>query len=152
MGRLVAAARRQAAARIHAMFTSRGPGFRRLAQAHAGSAGADTLVAMALAGTLFFDVPSTEARDNVALYLLITLAPFGVIGPFLGRFFDRFPGAYRGGLVFSTFARAVVAVVMAIRLDSFLLFPLAFIMLVLSRLFGISRSSLLPVVLSSPAT
>ena len=84
------------------MFTSRGPGFRRLAQAHAGSVAADTLVAMALAGTLFFDVPSTEARDKVALYLLITLAPFAVIGPFLGAAYARFPGAYRGGMVFSS--------------------------------------------------
>lgn len=110
----------------------------------------DTLVAMALAGTLFFDVPSTEARDNVALYLLITLAPFAVIGPFLGGVYERFPGAYRGGLVASGALRGVLAVVMAVGGDGFLLFPLAFAMLVLSRLFGISRSSLLPVVLAGP--
>ncbi len=137
-------------AKLRGMFMSRGPGFRRIAQAHAGAAAADTLVAMALAGTLFFDVPSTEARNNVALYLLITLAPFAVIGPFLGSFYDRFPGAYRAGMVFSTVVRALLALVMAIWLDSFALFPLAFFMLVLSRLFGISRSSLLPVVLASP--
>jgi hypothetical protein len=150
VGRFVAWARREAAARVHHMFTSRGPGFLRLAQAHAGAVAGDTLVAMALAGTLFFDVPSTEARDNVALYLLITLAPFAVIGPFLGSVYERFPGAYRGGLVMSTAGRAVVALIMAVRLEGFLLFPLAFVMLVLSRLFGISRASLLPVVLSGP--
>ena len=60
--------------RLHTMFTSRGPGFRRLAQSHAGGTAGDTLVAMALGSTLFFSVPSTEARENVALYLLITLA------------------------------------------------------------------------------
>ena len=139
-----------ARARIHAMFTSRGPGFGRLAKSHAGAVAGDTLVAMALAGTLFFDTPSTEARDNVALYLLITLAPFAVIGPFLGSVFERFPGAYRGGLVFSSALRTVLAVVVAIWLDGFLLFPLAFGLLVLSRLYGISRSSLLPVVLAGP--
>ena len=148
--RALAAGARQAQVRIHEMFSSRGPGFRRLAKAHAGSAAADTLVAMALAGTLFFDVPSTEARDNVALYLLITLAPFAVIGPFLGAFYTRFPGAYRGGMVFSSGLRAVLALAMVIWLDGVLLFPLAFLILVLSRLFGISRSSLLPVVLASP--
>lgn len=132
------------------MFSSRGPGFRRLAEAHAGAVAGDTLMAMALAGTLFFDVPSTEARDNVALYLLITLAPFALIGPFLGAVYERFPGAYRGGLVLSTVLRALVAPIMVIGLDTFLLFPLAFVMLVLSRLFGISRSSLLPVVLAGP--
>ena len=132
------------------MFTSRGPGFKRLAEAHSGAVAGDTLVAMALAGTLFFDVPSTDARDNVALYLLITLAPFAVIGPFLGAAYQRFPGAYRGGLVTSAAMRTVVALIMAFGLDSVLLFPLAFLMLVLSRLFGISRSSLLPVVLAGP--
>lgn len=132
------------------MFTSRGPGFRRLAQSHAGSTAGDTLVAMALGSTLFFSVPSTEARDNVALYLLITLAPFALIGPFLGGFFARFPGAYRGGLVASSALRAVAAVVMALWLDSFLLYPIAFVLLALSRFHGISRSSVVPLVLDDP--
>ena len=132
------------------MFTSRGPGFRRLAQSHAGSTAGDMLVAMALAGTLFFSVPSTQARENVALYLLITLAPFALIGPFLGGFFARFPGAYRGGLVASSGLRAVAAVIMAIWLDSFLLFPIAFVLLALSRFHGISRSSVVPIVLADP--
>ncbi len=136
--------------RLRIMFTSRGPGFRRLAQSHAGSAAGDTLVAMALGSTLFFSVPSTEARDNVALYLLITLAPFALIGPFLGAFFARFPGAYRGGLVVSSALRAVAAVGLAVWLDTYLLFPVAFLLLVLSRFHGISRSSVVPVVLDDP--
>jgi len=41
----------------------------------------------------------------------------------------------------------VIALVMAVQLKSFLLFPLAFLMLVLARLHGISRASLLPVAL-----
>ena len=150
VGRIVARARQRAGIRIHHMFTSRSPGFRRLAEAHAGAVAGDTLVAMALAGTLFFDVPSTEARDNVALYLLITLAPFAVIGPFLGAVYERFPGAYRRGLVLSAVLRAAIALVMVVGRDGFLLFPLAFVMLVLSRLFGITRSSLLPVVVAGP--
>ena len=137
--------------RLGVMFTSRGPGFRRLAQSHAGGTAGDTLVAMALGSTLFFSVPSTEARDNVALYLLITLAPFGLIGPFLGGFFARFPGAYRGGLVVSSALRAVAAVALAVWLNTLLLFPVAFILLVLSRFHGISRSSVVPIVLDDPA-
>ena len=107
---------------------------------------------LALAGTLFFDVPSTdEARQNVALYLLITLAPFAVIGPFLGRIFERFPGAYRGGLTISGGARVGIAAVMLFGLDNIWLFPLAFLLLVMSRFHGISRSSVLPVVLDDPS-
>jgi hypothetical protein len=143
---------RRAAQRVALLFSSKGPSFRKLAESHAGSVGGDTLVALALAGTLFFDVPSTdEARQNVALYLLITLAPFAVIGPFLGRIFERFPAAYRGGLAISGGARVVIAAVMLFGLDNIWLFPLAFLLLVMSRFHGISRSSVLPVVLDDPA-
>ncbi|HSF85127.1 MAG TPA: hypothetical protein VLG28_05600, partial [Acidimicrobiia bacterium] len=93
---------------------------------------------------------STEARENVALYLLLTLAPFAVIGPLLGRVYERLPAAYRGGLVVSSALRVVIALAMIPLLNSVLLFPLAFVLLVLSRFHGISRSSVLPVILDQP--
>ena len=142
---------RRVAERVRLMFQARGVGFRRLAETHAGSVAGDTAVAIALAGTLFFSVPSADARSNVALYLVITLAPFAVIGPFLGRFFERFPAAYRAGLVVSSLLRVVIAIVMAIGLDTILLFPLAFLLLVLSRFHGIAKSSVLPTVLDGPS-
>jgi hypothetical protein len=137
------------AKRVQRMFTTRGVGYRRLAESHAAAVAGDTMIAVALAGTLFFSVPSTEARANVAQYLLLTLAPFAIIGPFLGAFFEKFPTAYRGGLILSAALRAVVAIAMLIALDSVLLFPLAFALLVLSRFHGISRSSLLPQVVGN---
>lgn len=132
------------------MFTSKGIGFRRLAESHAGAVAGDTFIAIALAGTLFFSVPSTQARSNMLLYLLVTLAPFTVLGPLLGRMFDRFPGAYRLGLAASSFGRAMVTAAMIGVLDNLLLYPLAFVLLLLSRVHGISRASLLPVVLPGP--
>ena len=140
---------RRAAARVTAMFDSRGVGFRRLAESQAGSVAGDTLIAIALASSLFFQVPSTEARSNVALYLVVTLAPFAVLGPLLGGVFERFPAAYRGGLVLSLFFRAVAAIAMIFWIDSFLLFPLAFFALVMSRFHGIARASVLPGVLET---
>jgi hypothetical protein len=107
-------------------------------------------VAVALAGTLFFDVPSAEARDKVALYLLITIAPFAVVAPVLSAIFGRFPGAYRAVLTAAAALRGVLAVVMAFALDTPWLYPLAFGMLVLSRLYGISKASMLPVALPEP--
>jgi hypothetical protein len=127
------------------LFSGWGQGFRRLAESHATSVAGDTLFAVALAGTLFFTVPSTEARENVALYLVLTLAPFAVLGPLLGYLFERSPGAYRGGLAISALGRAIVALLAVFFIDSLWLFPLAFAMLVLSRFHGISRSSVLPV-------
>ena len=137
-------------ARVRLAFSGRGDGFMRLASTHAGAVAGDTLVAMALAGTLFFSVPSTEARENVALYLLLTLAPFAVLGPMLGSIYERFPAAYRGGLVLSSAFRFGIALAMMFFTGSVVLFPLAFGLLVLSRLHGISRSSVLPVILDQP--
>jgi len=128
------------------VFSGWGHGYRRLAESQAASVAGDALVAVALAGTLFFSVPSTDARQNVALYLLITLAPFAVIGPVLARVFERAPGAYRAGLVLSSVGRVGVVVGLGFLLDSLWLFPLAFLLLVLSRFHGIARSSVLPVV------
>jgi hypothetical protein len=144
MGRRTA---RAALRRVDALFSRNGPAFKRLAVSWAANVAGDTLVAISLAGTLFFDVPSTEARSKVALYLLLTLAPFAVVAPLLGAFFARFPGTYRAMLTGSSALRALLAVVMAFGLATFWLFPLAFSMLVLSRLYGISKSSLLPAAL-----
>lgn len=131
---------------VASSFSGWGHGYRRLAESHAASVAADALVALALAGTLFFTVPSTEARENVALYLLLTLAPFAVIGPLLGRVFERAPGAYRAGLILSSLGRVAVAISIGLTLDGILVYPLAFLLLVLSRFHGIARSSVLPVV------
>ena len=145
-----AAAAAAARQRMGALFTTGGMGFRDLAVAHVSSTFGDTLVTLALAGTLFFSVPSTEARGNVALYLLLTVAPFAVIGPLLGRMLDRHPSATRGALVGSALLRVVAAVWAVWLLDGLLLFPIAFALLVLSRVHGIARNALLPVALDQP--
>lgn len=134
---------------LDSMFSTGGRGFRILALAHASSTAGDTLVAIALANSLFFAVPSSEARGNVALYLLLTVAPFAVIGPLLGRLLDRH-GPGRTGLVVSAAGRAVAAALLVWQQATFWLFPLAFGLLVLSRAHGIGRSALLPVALDSP--
>src|ERR1039458_6227099 len=54
----------------------------------AGSVG-DAFVAVALAGTLFFSASVDQARGRVALALLITMAPFAVLAPFIGPMLDR---------------------------------------------------------------
>ncbi|MBU1227846.1 MAG: hypothetical protein KJ698_11640 [Actinobacteria bacterium] len=148
--RLTKRAALSAIRRVDAMFSARGPAFRQLAMSWAANVAGDTLVAIALAGTLFFDVPNTaEARSNVALYLAITMAPFAIVAPLLGGLFSRFP-VYRGVITFSCVARGVFALIMMTGLDTIWLFPLAFTMLVLSRLYGISKSSMMPVAIDEP--
>jgi len=141
---------RFAVRRVDAMFSRHGPAFKQLAVSWAANVAGDTLVAVALAGTLFFSVPSTEARGNVALYLALTLAPFTVIAPVLGGLFARLRGVYRAVLTLASTLRTVLAVVMMMGFATLWLYPLAFGMLVLSRLYGISKSSMLPVALPQP--
>ncbi len=141
---------RAAARRVDAAFSRNGPAFRQLAVSWSANVAGDTLVAVGLAGTLFFSVPSSEARGNVALYLLLTIAPFAVVVPVLGGVFSRFKGIYRGSIIVASFLRTLLALVMMLGLTTIWLYPLAFGMLVLSRLYGISKNSLLPIALAEP--
>ena len=141
---------RAALRRVDAMFSRNGPAFKQLSVSWAANVAGDTLVTVALAQTLFFGVPSADARGNVALYLALTLAPFTVIAPVLGGIFARFRGVYRATLTLASLLRTGLAIVMMLGLTTLWLYPLAFGMLVLSRLFGISKSSLLPVALPAP--
>ena len=150
MGRVSRAGARKLTGSVRSLFETGGPGFRNLAITQVFSTSADTLVSIGLAGTLFFSVPTAEARGNVALYLLLTVAPFAVIGPVLGRILDRAPMATRTTLIIAATGRAVFAVAALGRLDSLWLFPAAFMLLVLSRVHGITRNALLPLALDAP--
>ena len=116
----------------------------RLAWVHAISTLGDALVAVALAGTLFFAVPVAAARPRVALYLLLTVAPFAVVAPLLGRLLDGRSGAGRLALFVAMALRAALAALAVARTQSLLLYPLAFGLLVCSRAHGISRTAMVP--------
>jgi hypothetical protein len=122
--------------------------FTRLARVHALAVAIDALVATALAGSLFFSIPTGEARGRVALYLLLTMAPFAVVAPLIGPALDRARGGRRS-LVIGTFAvRAVVCALMIGNINSLLLFPEAFVLLVLSKAYLIAKSALVPTVVA----
>jgi MFS family permease len=116
----------------------------RLAWVHVVSTSGDALVAVALAGTLFFAVPVAAARPRVALYLLLTVAPFAAVAPLLGRLLDGRSGAGRLALVAAMALRAALAALAVARTQSLLLYPLAFGLLVCSRAHGISRTAMVP--------
>src|SRR5215211_6629909 len=124
----------------------------RLAWAHAASTCGDAPVAVALAGTLFFAVPVAAARPRVALYLLLTVAPFAVVAPLLGRLLDGRRGAGRLALAAAMALRAALAALAAGRTESLLLYPLAFGLLVCSRAHGISRTAMVPELLDPQGT
>ena len=55
--------------------------FARLVYAHAVSVAGDACLTVSLAGSLFFQSPTTAARGKVLLYLLLTMAPFAIVAP-----------------------------------------------------------------------
>src|SRR6266540_1784815 len=108
---------------------------------HLASAAGDAMVAIALAGSIFFEVPEPEARAKVALYLGLTLAPLAVAGPLLVPLLDR-AGPRRAISLASAAGRAVVCVFAAPGFNTLLLYPFAFAILVLSRVHTITRNGL----------
>lgn len=121
------------------------PEFARLLQYQATGAAGDSLLALALATTLFFSVPdATESKTRLVLYLLLTVAPFAVVSPVLARILDRYRGSLRWAMVVSAVGRATLAWWMASRIDTLTLFPLAFGLLLLSRAALIVRGAILP--------
>ena len=120
------------------------PPFTRLARAHAATVAGDTLVAMALAGSLFFSISPNDARPKVALYLLLTAAPFAVVAPLIGPALDRRRGGRRAMVILAAALRAAICLLMIDDIDSLLLFPEAFAVLVLGKGYSLAKSALVP--------
>ncbi len=115
-----------------------------LARTHLLSAAGDALIAIALAGSLFFNLDPAAARPRVALYLLVTMAPFAVVGPLIGPLVDRARGGRRGMIIGAGIARAILALLMVRHLDSLLLFPEAFGALVAGKTYHVAKSAVVP--------
>jgi MFS family permease len=114
----------------------------------------DAAMAVALANTLFFAAASGESKSKVALYLLITIAPFAVIAPLIGPALDRLQHGRRLALATSFALRTALVVVLIANYDgatggfpSWVLYPCALGMMVLSKSFSVLRSAVTPRVL-----
>jgi len=118
--------------------------FGRLALVHVIMMAGDTLVTVSLAGSLFFSVSPTEAKGKVLLYLLLTIAPFAVVSPILGPLIDRSANGRRILVAISAGVRAALCWMMAEHLNSLWLFPLAFLLLISSKLYVVTRGALVP--------
>ncbi len=118
--------------------------FTRLARAHAASVSGDALFAIGLAGSVFFSLDFTSARWRVALYLLLTIAPFAIAAPLIGPAIDRIKGGRRWIIVCSLFLRAVLAFFVVRHMNTLLFYPEAFGMLVMQKIYSISKSAVIP--------
>lgn len=113
---------------------------------------ADAAMAVALANTLFFSAASAESKSKVALYLLITVAPFALIAPVIGPLLDRIQRGRRIALALSCLLRVFLSIVMALHFDDWLLYPAALGSMVLSKSFTVLKSAITPRVLPPEIT
>ncbi|AHH15511.1 major facilitator superfamily transporter [Nocardia nova SH22a] len=107
----------------------------------------DAAIAVALANTLFFASATAESKTKVALYLLITIAPFAVIAPLIGPLLDRLQRGRRLALAGSFAIRILFAILLIFNFDSWALYPLALCMMISSKSFAVLKSAVTPRVL-----
>ncbi|MFI5771357.1 MFS transporter [Streptomyces sp. NPDC051658] len=145
---------------LHLPFTGTARGIRKVTHAHgAGESGlgklielhavngaGDVMITIALASTVFFSVPTDEARGRVALYLAVTMAPFTLLAPVIGPLLDRLPHGRRAAMAGAMLARAVLALTMsgAVATGGLELYPAALGVLVCSKAYGVVRSAVVP--------
>lgn len=121
-------------------------GLGKLIELHAVNGAGDVMITVALASTVFFSVPTDEARGRVALYLAITMLPFTLLAPVIGPLLDRLPHGRRAAMAGAMLARALLAITMsgAVATGGLELYPAALGVLVCSKAYGVVRSAVVP--------
>ncbi|MEU8648655.1 MFS transporter [Streptomyces sp. NPDC048737] len=121
-------------------------GLGKLIELHAVNGAGDVMITIALASTVFFSVPTDEARGRVALYLAITMAPFTLLAPVIGPLLDKLPHGRRAAMAGAMAARSLLALVLsgAVVSGSLQLYPAALGVLVASKAYGVVRSAVVP--------
>ena len=119
----------------------------------ATSGAADAFVTVALAGTIFFSTSVDQARGRVVLFLVITMAPFAVLAPFIGPALDRIQQGRRFVLAGTMPTRGLLCYAMSANVaNSVTLLPAAFGILVLQKAGGVVKASVTPRLLPAEIT
>ncbi|HEU5029023.1 MAG TPA: MFS transporter, partial [Spirillospora sp.] len=126
-----------------------------LIEASALNSAGDAMVTVALAGTLFFGLDVNQARGQVALYLLVTMAPFALVAPLIGPALDRMRHVRRYAVAATFAVRGLLCWGMAGAVahnDPITFLPAAFGVLVTSKAFGVLRAAVTPQLLPDEIT
>jgi MFS family permease len=118
--------------------------FGRLALVHSLQGAGSSFITISLAGSLFFSISPHAAEGKVLLYLVLTIAPFALVGPALSPLLDRGRQARRASVAVASGGSALLCLFMARAVHSLLLFPEAFAILVLAKLYLVAKASLVP--------
>jgi hypothetical protein len=128
-------------------------GLSTLIELTAAGGASDAFVAVSLAGTIFFSTSVDQARGRVVLFLLVTMAPFAVLAPFIGPALDRMQQGRKFLLAGTLLARGLLCWGMSAAINSpVTLLPAAFGILVLQKAYGVARASVTPRLLPAEIT
>jgi len=128
-------------------------GLSTLIELTAASGAGDAFVAVSLAGTIFFSTSVDQARGRVVLFLLVTMAPFAVLAPFIGPALDRMQQGRKFLLAGTLLARGLLCWGMSAAINSpVTLLPAAFGVLVLQKAYGVARAAVTPRLLPAEIT
>jgi MFS family permease len=144
------------AGRVHRITGAQGAGrtgLGTLIEMTAVSGAADAFVTVALAGSIFFSTSVDQARGRVVLFLIITMAPFAVLAPFIGPALDRIQQGRRFVLAGTMLTRGLLCYAMSANVaNSVTLLPAAFGILVLQKAGGVVKASVTPRLLPGEIT
>ena len=128
-------------------------GLSTLIELTAAAGAGDAFVAVSLAGTIFFNTSLDQARGKVVLFLVVTMAPFAVLAPFIGPALDRVQQGRKYLLAGTLLARGLLCYAMAASVSNPInLLPAAFGVLVLQKAYGVVRASVTPRLLPEQIT
>jgi MFS family permease len=128
-------------------------GLSTLIELTAAAGAGDAFVAVSLAGTIFFNTSLDQARGKVVLFLVVTMAPFAVLAPFIGPALDRVQQGRKYLLAGTLLARGLLCYAMAASVSNPInLLPAAFGVLVLQKAYGVVRASVAPRLLPEQIT
>ncbi|HUS44280.1 MAG TPA: hypothetical protein VMY16_16575 [Ilumatobacteraceae bacterium] len=121
-----------------------------LATAQALAAAGDAFVSVSLAGSLFFNVSPNASREQVLLYLLITMAPLAVLSPLVGPAVDRFRNSQRFVAAGFFVSRGVFCLILAVTLLQVTFYPVVLLLLIASKASGIVKQTLVQTLVDDP--
>ena len=131
--------------------TVRTPGLDRFALAQGLSGAADAMVAVSLAGSLFFNLSPEASEEQVLLYLVINMAPFALLAPLIGPAIDRFEKGHRWIAAALFVLRALCAIGLAFSLLDLAFYFFALALLIFAKASGVTRQAMVPGLVDSPS-
>ena len=120
-----------------------------LAQAVAGVG--DAFVTVSLAGSLFFNLSPDASREQVLLYLIVTVSPLAVLAPLIGPTVDRFRHRQRLVAALCYALRGVFCIAMASTLFQLSFYGFALGLLIVGKASGIVKQALIPMLVQDPS-